>query len=99
LPKRTRSWVKVKLVKHQEVVVGGYTDPSGSRTGFGALLLGYYDQEGKLIYCGRVGTGFNAQSLADIYGRRFSLARACAGPCAWHASGRIKYQSVTPSAW
>jgi bifunctional non-homologous end joining protein LigD len=45
--------------------VGGWTDPSGSRVEFGALLLGYYE-DGRLKYCGRVGTGFNSQSLLDI---------------------------------
>jgi bifunctional non-homologous end joining protein LigD len=73
--KRTRSWVKIKFLKRQEFVVGGYTDPRRSRTGFGALLLGYHDKEGKLIYCGRVGTGFNAQSLADIHRRLAAYSR------------------------
>lgn len=63
---RTNTWVKVKCVKRQEFVIGGYTDPSGSRIGFGALLLGYYDEQGRLRYCGKVGTGFNASSLRQI---------------------------------
>jgi bifunctional non-homologous end joining protein LigD len=64
--RRTRSWVKTKCSKRQEFVICGYTDPDGSRTGFGALLLGYQDDEGNLVYCGRVGTGFNAQTLKRI---------------------------------
>lgn len=62
---RSKSWVKVKCQHRQEFVIGGYTRPSGSRSGFGSLLLGYY--EGKsLRYCGRVGTGFTAASLKDV---------------------------------
>lgn len=66
---RTRSWVKVKCIDRQEFVVGGWTEPSGSRTGFGALLLGWYDDQRNLRYAGRVGTGFNAASLEEIRGR------------------------------
>ncbi len=64
--KRSRRWVKVKCSHRQEFVIGGYTDPAGSRTGFGALLLGFYDPEGKLVYAGKVGTGFNDKILADL---------------------------------
>jgi bifunctional non-homologous end joining protein LigD len=60
--KRTRSWLKSKCSRRQEFVIGGYSDPSGARSHFGALLLGYYEK-GKLIYCGRVGTGFNERTL------------------------------------
>jgi len=63
--KRSDDWVKSKCLKRQEFVVGGWTDPSGSREGFGALLLGYY-QGDDLQYAGRVGTGFNRQSLHDV---------------------------------
>ncbi|MEX2529599.1 MAG: DNA ligase D [Gemmatimonadota bacterium] len=63
---RTRSWVKVKCVDRQEFVIGGWTEPSGSRTGFGALLLGWYDEGGDLRFAGRVGTGFTAASLGEI---------------------------------
>jgi bifunctional non-homologous end joining protein LigD len=63
--RRTRDWLKVKCLQRQELVIGGYTDPQGSRSGFGALLLGYYER-GKLVYCGKVGTGFNARSLSEL---------------------------------
>lgn len=66
---RTRSWVKVKCHRRQEFVIGGYTEAKGMREGFGALLLGFYDREGKLTYCGRVGTGFNEKTLSGIYSR------------------------------
>ncbi len=61
--RRDPSWVKSKCDHRQEFVVVGYTDPQGSRGGFGALLLGYYDQQKSLVYAGRVGTGFNDQLL------------------------------------
>ena len=44
-------------------MIGGFTDPQGTRTGLGALLLGYYDSDGQLVYAGKVGTGFNQQTL------------------------------------
>ena len=62
---RSSAWVKVKAQRRQEMVVGGYSEPGGSRHGFGALLLGVYDQ-GKLRYSGRVGTGFNDATLGSL---------------------------------
>jgi bifunctional non-homologous end joining protein LigD len=64
--KRTRTWVKIKCMHRQEFVIGGYTKPSGSRHGFGALLLGYYDKQENLLYCGKVGTGFNEKQLVSL---------------------------------
>ncbi|HEY7985451.1 MAG TPA: DNA ligase D [Methylophilaceae bacterium] len=63
---RSNDWLKVKCSQRQEFVIAGYTDPAGSRERFGALLLGVYDAEGALRYAGRVGTGFDAESLAAI---------------------------------
>ncbi|MBK1784328.1 non-homologous end-joining DNA ligase [Prauserella cavernicola] len=62
---RSRDWLKFKCVKDQEFVVGGYTDPAGSRSAFGALLLGYY-ADGELRYAGKVGTGFTEAMLRDV---------------------------------
>jgi bifunctional non-homologous end joining protein LigD len=62
--RRGRDWVKVKCQQRQEFVIGGWTDPQGSRTGFGALLIGVHDAEGKLRYAGKVGTGFDDKMLA-----------------------------------
>ncbi len=62
---RGRSWVKVKCEMRQEFVIGGFTDPEGARTGFGALLLGV-QESGKLRYCGKVGTGFNEATLKTV---------------------------------
>jgi DNA ligase D-like protein (predicted ligase) len=64
---RTRDWLKFKCENEQEFVIGGYTDPRGSRTGFGALLLGYYDSDGKLRYAGKVGTGFDWRTLISLH--------------------------------
>ena len=70
---RTRDWLKSKCLKRQEFVVGGWTDPAGSRSGFGALLLGVNDAGG-LTFMGRVGTGFTERRIADLSGRLSSLA-------------------------
>lgn len=62
---RSRNWLKFKCGRGQELVIGGYTDPEGSRTGFGALLLGYYEG-GRLVYAGKVGTGFSREVLDSL---------------------------------
>ncbi|RJX36043.1 MAG: DNA ligase D [Desulfurivibrio sp.] len=62
---RSRRWLKTKCLQRQELVICGWSEPAGSRTGFGALLLGYY-QHGELVYAGRVGTGFSQASLAQL---------------------------------
>ncbi|MGH8713152.1 MAG: DNA ligase D [Casimicrobiaceae bacterium] len=62
---RTRDWLKVKCARRQEMVIGGFTDPQGSRSGFGALLLGVYE-DGKLRYAGKVGTGFDDKTLIKL---------------------------------
>ena len=66
--KRSQAWLKIKPVKSAEFVVGGYTRGKGSRAPLGALLLGYWD-EGKLRYCGHVGSGFDERSLAQVKAR------------------------------
>jgi bifunctional non-homologous end joining protein LigD len=65
---RSSDWLKFKCSNQQEFVVGGFTEPKGSRHGFGALLIGYH-QDGELRYAGKVGTGFDEGTLADL-GRR-----------------------------
>ena len=72
---RGRSWLKIKCSKSQEFVIGGFTNPAGARVGFGALLLGYYDDTSTLRYAGRVGTGFDDRSLRDLSTRLKKLAR------------------------
>jgi bifunctional non-homologous end joining protein LigD len=63
---RSRDWLKFKCENSQEFVIGGYTDPRGSRADFGALLVGYYDAGGQLVYAGKVGTGFDSPTLARL---------------------------------
>jgi bifunctional non-homologous end joining protein LigD len=72
---RSSDWLKLKCSRGQELVIGGFTAPKGSREGFGALLLGYYD-DGELRYAGKVGTGFDDEFLAEMRGRLDHLARA-----------------------
>ncbi len=62
---RSRDWLKLKCAWEQELVIGGYTDPAGSRTDFGALLVGYYE-DGQLRYAGKVGTGYTAATLSEL---------------------------------
>ena len=72
---RSQTWLKVKCVARQEFVIGGYTDPEGARTELGSLLLGVHDRAGRLLYAGRVGTGFTQATLADLGARLRRLAR------------------------
>jgi bifunctional non-homologous end joining protein LigD len=64
--RRSPEWIKLKCGQRQEFVIGGYTDPQGSRTGIGSLLLGYYDKDGVLRYAGNCGSGFNGASLRHL---------------------------------
>jgi bifunctional non-homologous end joining protein LigD len=74
---RSRDWLKLKCEAGQELVIGGFTAPQGSRTDFGALLLGYF-RDGELQYAGKVGTGFDQDTL-DSLGRQLqALARKTA---------------------
>jgi bifunctional non-homologous end joining protein LigD len=70
---RSRDWIKIKAIRRQEFVIGGWTDPKGSRSGFGALLLGVYDGK-ELRYAGHVGTGFDGAKLGAISKQLRALA-------------------------
>ena len=63
---RSRDWLKFKAETNQEFVIGGFTDPQGSRNGLGALLIGYYDDKRQLAYAGKVGTGFDEPTLTSL---------------------------------
>jgi bifunctional non-homologous end joining protein LigD len=65
--RRSREWLKIKIRHALEAVVGGYTEPEGSRAHFGSLVLGLYDQQGRLIHVGQVGSGFDQKSLDEIW--------------------------------
>ena len=71
---RSREWLKLKCLQGQEFVIGGFTEGTGSRTGFGALLLGVHEDAG-LRYCGRVGTGFSEASLRELSAQLRALER------------------------
>jgi bifunctional non-homologous end joining protein LigD len=71
--RRSPDWIKIKCSLRQEFVIGGYTDPKGTRTGIGALLLGVHDETGKLRYAGNVGSGFDEQTLRDLKQRLEAL--------------------------
>jgi bifunctional non-homologous end joining protein LigD len=62
---RGKTWVKTKCLLRQELVIGGFTEPEGSRSGIGALLVGYHEG-GKLVYAGKVGTGFSMKMLGEL---------------------------------
>jgi bifunctional non-homologous end joining protein LigD len=71
---RSRDWLKLKCTRAQELVIGGFTAPKGSRTDLGALLVGYFD-DGELRYAGKVGTGFTHATLKELAGQLAPLAR------------------------
>lgn len=64
--RRSTDWIKLKCTQRQEFVIGGFTDPKGTRQGIGSLLLGVHDDQGNLLYTGNVGTGFSEKTLADL---------------------------------
>ena len=70
--RRSGEWAKIKSINQQEFIIGGYTEPQGGRTHFGALLVGVYEGK-KLIFCTRVGTGFNHKMLASLHAQMEEL--------------------------
>jgi bifunctional non-homologous end joining protein LigD len=88
---RSRDWRKFKCEHGQELVVGGFTEPRGSRVEFGALLLGYY-REGRLEYAGKVGTGFDTATLHDLADQMRKLERK---DSPFADPGAIKERGVT----
>ena len=69
IQKRSREWLKMKITQRQECVIGGYTDPKGSREHFGSVILGLYDDQGRLIHVGQAGSGFTQETHADLWRR------------------------------
>lgn len=72
--RRSGAWIKLKCVNEQEFVIGGYTPPAGARQHFGALLVGYYEKK-KLLFAGKVGTGFDTKMLALLHQKFKAKAR------------------------
>src|ERR1039457_4847620 len=93
--KRSGDWVKIKITQRQECVIGGYTDPEGSREYFGALVLGLHDQQGRLIHVGQVGTGFDQKTLKEIFGSLQPL-KTKQNPFYGEIGGLRKVQFVRP---
>jgi bifunctional non-homologous end joining protein LigD len=65
--RRSREWLKIKIRQRLEAVIGGYTEPEGTRAHFGSLVLGLHDKQGRLIHVGQVGSGFDQKSLNEIW--------------------------------
>jgi bifunctional non-homologous end joining protein LigD len=93
--KRTRDWLKIKITQRQECVIGGYTDPEGSREYFGALVLGLYDRQGRLVHVGQVGTGFDQKTLKEMFARLQAL-KTKENPFYGEIGGLRKVQFVRP---
>jgi bifunctional non-homologous end joining protein LigD len=74
--RRVSHWRKLKMENQQEFVVGGWTEPRNSRKNLGALLLGYYDSDGNLVYAGHTGTGFSDAMLQDVGAKLLRIERA-----------------------
>ncbi len=92
---RTRDWLKIKITQTQDCVVGGYTDPEGSRQYFGSLVLGLYDKRGHLIHVGQAGTGFDQKTLKEIYGQLHPL-EAKESPFFGEVAGLREFHFVRP---
>jgi DNA ligase D-like protein (predicted ligase) len=73
--RRSRDWLKFKCEQGQELVIGGFTAPRGTRIELGALLVGHFDADGQLRYAGKVGTGFDRETLKDLGARLRELRR------------------------
>jgi len=93
--KRSRDWLKIKITLRQECVIGGYTDPEGSREYFRALVLGLYDRRGRLVHVGQVGTGFDHQALKEMFARLQPL-KTKENPFYGEMGGLKKVQFVRP---
>jgi bifunctional non-homologous end joining protein LigD len=72
--RRSREWLKIKIKHRLEAVIGGYTEPEGSRSYFGSIVLGLYGKQGSLIHVGQAGSGFDQQTLAEVWKKLRPLA-------------------------
>jgi bifunctional non-homologous end joining protein LigD len=101
--RRSGAWIKLKCVNEQEFVIGGFTPPGGSRKHFGAILVGYYDSKGKerdsrLLFAGKVGSGFTAKSLSILHKKFLGEARDdCPFADLPSKQGGKWVQGITPS--
>ncbi|HEX4083541.1 MAG TPA: non-homologous end-joining DNA ligase [Chthoniobacteraceae bacterium] len=94
--RRSHSWIKLKCVHEQELVIGGFTPPKGARHYFGALLVGYYEKE-KLKFAGKIGTGFNAAILKSLHAKMRAIERKTTPFSNLPESGQGRWsQNITP---
>ncbi|HEY2378163.1 MAG TPA: hypothetical protein VGH98_19460 [Gemmatimonadaceae bacterium] len=93
--RRSPHWLKMKCEATQELVVGGFTDPQGTRVGLGALLVGYYEDE-QFVYAGKVGTGFDTKLLRDLREKLDSLEIAASPFTRATALPRVRAHWVRP---
>ena len=95
--RRSGLWIKLKVLNEQEFVIGGYTPPAGARKHFGAVLVGYYNGK-RLLFAGKVGTGFNTKSLAALHAKFRQEARPdCPFADLPSKQGGAWVQGITPS--
>ena len=95
--RRSGAWIKLKCTNEQEFVVGGYTPPGGSRKHFGAILVGYY-KNGRLMFAGKVGSGFTAKSLSVLHDKfRAQKRDSCPFADLPSKEGSEWVQGITPA--
>ena len=95
--RRSGAWIKLKVLNEQEFVIGGYTPPAGSRKHFGALLVGYYEKK-RLLFAGKVGTGFSGKLLSSLHARFKKEERdGCPFADLPSRQGGAWVQGITPS--
>ncbi len=95
--RRSGAWIKLKILNEQELVIGGYTPPAGARKHFGALLVGYYEGK-RLLFAGKVGTGFDAKSLAALHAKfRKEVRKDCPFADLPSKKSGAWVQGITPS--
>lgn len=93
--KRSREWLKVKITHTAECVIGGYTDPKGTREHFGSIVLGQYDDRGRLIHVGQAGSGFTDKSHADMW-KKLNAITTKKNPFATKVESTRRTQWVEP---
>lgn len=94
MQKRSRDWLKFKCIMKQELVIGGYTESQGSRSDFGALLVGYYEQS-KFLYAGKVGTGYSFETL-ELLGKKLRALEITKCPFTNYDDSTLRVHWVRP---
>jgi bifunctional non-homologous end joining protein LigD len=95
IQKRSREWLKIKITKRQECVIGGYTDPRGSREHFGSIVLGLYDEKGRLIPVGQAGSGFTHKTHEEMW-KRLQKLETSNSPFAYKPDSSRKVHYIRP---